>query len=195
METDTRVLTTEVKLQRAFVKLLADKGFDRLTVRDLAREAAINRGTFYQHYLDKFDLLTSYENELVGAVQGIFTQYPKPMGKLVPDQRDAFWQLFQYLYHQRALSATLLRCPASKIGPRLKALIVAIVAVPVDGEAAIPQDIAQEIVVQGVLDFIRYWLTRDVILSPQRAYAIFKVTRTLSPQQLVGDNESFSNNS
>lgn len=191
METDMRILTTEVKLQRAFVKLLADKGFDRLTVRDLAREATINRGTFYQHYLDKFDLLTSYENELVEAVRKIFAQYPKPTGDMALDQRDAFWQLFQYLYRQHVLSKALLQCPASKIGPHLKELIVSIVAVSVDAQALIPHDFAQEIVSQGILDFIRYWLTRDVVLPPQHAYTIFKATRILSPQQLVGENDEF----
>ena len=47
---------TEAKIKAAFTQLLKEKGFDSMTVSDIARIAGINRGTFYMHYMDKFDL-------------------------------------------------------------------------------------------------------------------------------------------
>jgi len=41
----------------AFVDLLTEKGFDKITINDIAERANINRGTVYLHYVDKFDLL------------------------------------------------------------------------------------------------------------------------------------------
>jgi AcrR family transcriptional regulator len=40
-----------------FIDLLAEKGFEKITINDIAERADINRGTFYLHYVDKFDLL------------------------------------------------------------------------------------------------------------------------------------------
>jgi Transcriptional regulator len=41
----------------AFIELLAEKGFEKITINDIAERANINRGTVYLHYVDKFDLL------------------------------------------------------------------------------------------------------------------------------------------
>ena len=41
----------------AFIDLLAEKGFEKITINDIAERANINRGTVYLHYVDKFDLL------------------------------------------------------------------------------------------------------------------------------------------
>lgn len=40
-----------------FIDLLAEKGFEKVTINDIAERANINRGTVYLHYTDKFDLL------------------------------------------------------------------------------------------------------------------------------------------
>lgn len=51
-------------IQEAFLTVLKDKAFDAVTVGDITRTAGINRGTFYLHYLDKFDLLEQIETQL-----------------------------------------------------------------------------------------------------------------------------------
>jgi len=171
METDAKMLATEVKLQRAFVQLMTTEGFDRLTVQRLSQAAQINRGTFYLHYLDKYDLLTHFENELVSRVQDIFQRYPKPepTASGVP---DAFSQLFKYLYRQRQLAVVLLNSPASQLRSRVKTLILTVTGSP--QSPAIPAELAQELVAQGVLDFITYWLAQTPVQSPQAAYELFK---------------------
>lgn len=40
-----------------FIGLLAEKGFEKITINDIAERADINRGTVYLHYVDKYDLL------------------------------------------------------------------------------------------------------------------------------------------
>ncbi|MCE1255287.1 MAG: TetR/AcrR family transcriptional regulator [Anaerolineae bacterium] len=40
-----------------FIDLLAEKGFEKITINDISERANINRGTVYLHYVDKFDLL------------------------------------------------------------------------------------------------------------------------------------------
>ena len=64
-KTDLRIKKTQTAIRSAFLKLLATKGFSKLTVRDIIQEAQINRSTFYAHYTDKYDLLNCVEQELL----------------------------------------------------------------------------------------------------------------------------------
>lgn len=54
---DPRVLRTRQLIKEAFGTLLQKKGFDAITIKDIAQKAAINRATFYAHYEDKYALL------------------------------------------------------------------------------------------------------------------------------------------
>ncbi len=56
-KTDLRVLKTRKAIKDAFLILIQTKGYDRITIQDIADEAMINRNTFYLHYVDKFDLM------------------------------------------------------------------------------------------------------------------------------------------
>lgn len=54
---DPRVLRTRQLIREAFRDLLRCKGFDAITIKDIAQRATINRATFYAHYEDKYALL------------------------------------------------------------------------------------------------------------------------------------------
>ncbi len=61
---DRRFVKTERAIRSAFIDLVAEKGFDELSVKDIVDAADIGRGTFYLHYKDKYDLLESFEIEI-----------------------------------------------------------------------------------------------------------------------------------
>jgi AcrR family transcriptional regulator len=69
---DRRITRTKLAIQNALVTLIKEKGFDALTVSDIVFQANINRGTFYLHYKDKFDLLEQTETEIIKDLQHIF---------------------------------------------------------------------------------------------------------------------------
>jgi len=54
---DPRVLRTRQLIKDAFRDLLRTKGFDSITINDIAQRATINRATFYAHFEDKYSLL------------------------------------------------------------------------------------------------------------------------------------------
>ncbi|MEW9698636.1 TetR/AcrR family transcriptional regulator [Paenibacillus sp. SI8] len=54
---DPRVLRTRQLIRVAFRDLLRRKGFDAITIKDIAQKATINRATFYAHFEDKYALL------------------------------------------------------------------------------------------------------------------------------------------
>ncbi|HTB10578.1 MAG TPA: TetR/AcrR family transcriptional regulator [Bryobacteraceae bacterium] len=55
---DPRVRRTRQLLGRALDKLLKKKDFNDISIQDITGEATVNRATFYDHYPDKFALLT-----------------------------------------------------------------------------------------------------------------------------------------
>ena len=62
---DRRVRKTRRQLKECLTRLLKEKKIQDITVRELAEMADINRGTFYLHYKDVFDLLEKTESELL----------------------------------------------------------------------------------------------------------------------------------
>jgi len=72
--TDLRVIRTKQSIRDAFIELLEEKGFEAITVKDITTRAHINRGTFYAHYQDKFDLMTKCEEEIMFDMSKIAKQ-------------------------------------------------------------------------------------------------------------------------
>ena len=62
---DRRVRRTRKQLRECLVTLLKQKKVQDITVRELTELADLNRGTFYLHYKDVFDLLEKTESELL----------------------------------------------------------------------------------------------------------------------------------
>ena len=58
-KTDRRVEKTKKLLWDALVKLILEKGYESLTIRDIIDEANVGRSTFYSHYESKEQLLFS----------------------------------------------------------------------------------------------------------------------------------------
>ncbi len=54
---DPRVKRTRTQLEQAFIDLLAEKGFQAVTVQDITERAGVTRATFYAHFADKYALL------------------------------------------------------------------------------------------------------------------------------------------
>ena len=63
-KTDVRYIRTEAAIQSAFLDLIMEIGFYAITVKDITAKAEVSRGTFYQHYEDKYALLAAYEQKI-----------------------------------------------------------------------------------------------------------------------------------
>ena len=61
---DLRIRRSRKMLQQALIELSVEKGFAAITVREITERAMVNRSTFYRHYLDKYDLLNQYMDEV-----------------------------------------------------------------------------------------------------------------------------------
>ncbi len=69
---DRRFKKNKKQIRRAFIDLVLEKGYDKLTISDIAERADINRMTFYSHYdaiEDIFDeFVDDMEADIVEAI-------------------------------------------------------------------------------------------------------------------------------
>jgi AcrR family transcriptional regulator len=78
---DPRVKKTRQGLREAFVRLILAKGYDDISIQDIATEAQAARITFYRHYSDKQELLTDCLNTLYEELI-VKTEILSPQGLL-----------------------------------------------------------------------------------------------------------------
>lgn len=82
-QNDLRVIKTKQGFREAFIRLLLVKGYDAISIQDIAAEAQAARVTFYRHYKDKEELLIDCLNqvyeELLARVRQLSTEENQQM--------------------------------------------------------------------------------------------------------------------
>lgn len=66
---DQRTRMTKQLIRNAFMDLLSRKPIQSISIRELCGIAGINRGTFYTHYKDIYDLLEQIEEEMTREIE------------------------------------------------------------------------------------------------------------------------------
>lgn len=79
-----RVQTTKRLLREALIKLLAEKPLRSITVKELCEHAKLNRGTFYAHYEDVYDLLGKIEADMAADFHIVLEPVLSCAGDLTP---------------------------------------------------------------------------------------------------------------
>ena len=90
---DRRIRKTKQQLRQSLTTLLKQKRVQDITVRELAELADINRGTFYLHYRDVFDLLNQIEEELLGELESVLEKYQP--GNILPNTVQIFKDVYE----------------------------------------------------------------------------------------------------
>ncbi len=70
---DRRVQKTRKLLQDALIELVAEKGYEAITIQELLDRANVGRSTFYAHFQDKDQLLHS----ILARLDELFVQHEK----------------------------------------------------------------------------------------------------------------------
>ena len=95
---DRRVRKTKKQLRNALTSLLLEKEIGRITVRDVADLADVNRGTFYAHYRDVYDLLHQLEASFLERLDEVGARHDARAvdGKTFPYLEDLFTLAGEY---------------------------------------------------------------------------------------------------
>lgn len=102
---DRRIRRTKRLLRQALAELMDEKEFKDITVKEITERADLNRGTFYFHYTDTYDLREKIEDELVRNFQEVLSSYsPTPENY---SAREMLEQAVKFVEEQKFLIRVL----------------------------------------------------------------------------------------
>jgi AcrR family transcriptional regulator len=174
---------TKRLIQASFLNLLARKPFEAITVGDIAKEAHLNRGTFYLHYMDKFDLLEQMEQQLF-----------EDLGKQIDELRARYSATPMFGPGQAELAAALFRSiqkhvPVLKVllgdhgrsgfHYRLRDALAAKVRANLLGQehgrgnAEVPPEYLASFITSAFLGLIEQWVRDDLDKTPEEMAALY----------------------
>jgi AcrR family transcriptional regulator len=113
-QTDLRIRRTHHFLQEAMIELVTEKGFDAITVGDIAERAMINRATFYRHYQDKYDLVATIFEEAANHLVEDMKPLPKDID--LDEKIENLLEIWNRFFEHVAAHAQLYRAMLGKNG-------------------------------------------------------------------------------
>lgn len=106
--TDRRAIRTRAALAEAFIRLLETTPYTKITISAVAREAGINRKTFYLHYQSIDDLLrTLVQQGIYESVEEVAVSLALSADCRHSDPEQAFDLLTTTILEQLAKNSTL----------------------------------------------------------------------------------------
>lgn len=121
-EEDRRVRRTKRQLREALTALMREKNVREITVKELTDLADVNRGTFYCHYKDVFDMAEQVEGALFDEFSALLNAYDAE--RLRVGLRPILRDIFSFIQRNVDLCAAILGGQEdSRFLERLKALV------------------------------------------------------------------------
>lgn len=172
---DRRVRKTKAQLRQSLVRLMAEKPLKDITVKELTEDADVNRGTFYSHYQDIYDLRDQMEDEAFQALVSVLDHYPPEV--LRKGLRPLLTDIFRFVLCRRGEGDVLLGPGANRLFlDRIKAEL----SRRVEGEwrglyrlsSAAQWDYYLNYVVAGWVAMLQLWIAKGMQESPEEMAAM-----------------------
>ena len=175
---DRRSRRTRQALHQALIRLIVERGYDEITVADIADAADTGRSTFYAHFTDKDDLLRSaggylrrvlvMEHEAAAASSGI-----------AEDRILGFSRFMTaHLYEQRQIFHALMRGQGGPIFlEMIRDVLCEIVRKELPASPSgepLEREVAVQFVVGGYITVVTWWLRSGAKQDPNAVEAAFR---------------------
>lgn len=172
---DRRVRKTKTLLRESLQKLLREKPLREITVKELTEAADINRGTFYSHYRDIYDLRDQIEDEIFQEFVAMMDVYPAD--RLRRGLRPILSDVFRFVLRNLGTGAVLLGPSANSMFlDRIKAELSRRVQEEWRGvydlQGSAQWDYYLEFVVAGCVALLQNWTGNGMRESPEEMAAM-----------------------
>jgi AcrR family transcriptional regulator len=161
---DARVTRTKHSILDAFVGLVLDRRYDKITASDLIAASGVGRSTFYEHFRGKDEVLLAAMEPL------LLTLANAALGRASTAQVQA---MLDHVWEQRAFGRVILNSRAAlRVQRRLADLIGARLA-----DGTVPPAMQAMSAAAGQLAMLRMWLAGEVS-CPSDSLAAEMIRRT-----------------
>lgn len=155
-------------IRQAFMELLKEKEFEKITVTDIVKRADINRSTFYAHYPDVFGVIDEIQQEVLDYTQKVldkinfnnFFENPKPILKEIVKIAEDNHELYRLLSSSNMLVKQL---------QKLKMLLIERTIKTIEVPPGYAEPFEFEFMVRffmgGVVDVYTQWLNGEMDTS------------------------------
>jgi len=106
-KTDRRVRRTKSLLLQGLIHLMGQKDIKDISVKELSDYADINRGTFYLHYNDIYDMLSQIEDQLFLEFNEILDHTLTSKSAFLSPQQTLL-EIFSFLERHRDLAKAMM---------------------------------------------------------------------------------------
>lgn len=193
---DRRTIRTKKMIRSALAELIDEKGFNNISVTDLTKRADINRGTFYLHYVDKYDLLEKIENEIIQEIEEE-TKHIDSVDMMNIDASNEplpfMVKLFEYFRENSVIIKSIL---GPKGDPTFERKIKKFIGANLFekqkfekfniDEAIISEEYFIQYILSADLGVIQHWLEKNMKESPEEMALILARMSLLGPLRAVG---------
>lgn len=187
---DRRYIKTEKAIKQVFIQLIDEKGFEKVTIKDITDRADLNRATFYLHYKDKYDLLSSCQEGVLKDLRKLSAEIKqadiqelfhtrKPLPFLI--------KVFDYYQNNRQLMMILLNGGNSDFLHKMKALMIEnIFNLPIArkymNQLIVPKHYIIAYISSAHLGVLREWLDQG---TPETAEEMARIVTNMTLQGAV----------
>jgi len=166
VKTDRRVERTRELLQKSLTELIAERGYDAITIQDIVDRANVGRTTFYLHYKSKDELFMRCHEAILSTFH-IGLLHPLSQEELLsseipPEMASAYRHLEEgrallYPIFQGKDSQVILRQIRDRSAREIAADLRSIFA---ESESNIPLDILANYLAAAQIALMQWWLEK-----------------------------------
>jgi AcrR family transcriptional regulator len=172
---DRRSRRTRQALHQALIRLIVERGYDEITVADIAEAADTGRSTFYAHFVDKDDLLRSagsYLKQIVLREHAAATISGDDHDRLLGFSRF----MTPHLFEQREVFHALMRGQGGAIFlDMVRDLLCDILRQELVPDAdRLEREVTVQFVIGGYLAVLTWWLGSGGSQPPDAIDAAFR---------------------
>lgn len=182
---DLRTKRTRKMILEAFINLVEEKGYEHVTVSDIASQAMINRATFYAHFKDKQDVYDYIFKEAVE--QFMIVLAPVQLGRTNQLQLHAIEQIITHIFEKiqenRVFFKTVLNAHGNEQLRKQINLILRSTYANIfeqveirEKDFIVPIDFIIEYMSSTFMASLHWWINQEISFSPkQMAQLIIKL--------------------
>jgi len=174
---EIKVAKTKELIKETLIELIEEKGFEAISVRDITLKAGLNRGTFYLHYKDKYDLMEKSQNEILEGLQDrLKFVRPKELNEFYSNDMvyPPILNVFHYLKENQRFIKVQISTKGDPAFPKkmkeyIKGTIYEKLVDIIENEymVEIPHEYATAFISSAFFGLMEQWLEKEEPISPE----------------------------